>query len=204
METTNAVLLIACQLLGAALAALLGAFAIRAHRHVQAPSLIRFGAGFVAIALSQVLAAILEARTSSVPFVPTRGVDAYDALFWGYYGSLLAGLLLILSSFERKKLRIVLAAAPVLLVAGPIAQLGAMVLLFLVVVHAGLNHIEKARAGSILTTIGFFLLLVAHGAFLLDYAPLTPRNVVGEAALLAGLTILCIAAFGRGRPRSDA
>ena len=187
------------QAAGAMLAALLAAAGWRAYARVRAGALLRFGAGFAALALAQAAAAALEGLASSAGSIPTRGAGVHDVLFWTYYGALLMGLGFLLSTFDRRKLRLVLAAGPVLLVAGPVAQLAAVALLFLVVVHAGLNHIERARAGSFLTTGGFFLLLAAHALFLAGYAPLTPRNPAGEALNLLGLLLLCLAA----RPRRD-
>jgi hypothetical protein len=195
---TGALVLVVGQLAGAILASLVAWKGMRAFRQVRAPALARFAAGFAFLALSQVAAAALEAAAVGARALPSRGPGAFDALFWVHYGALLAGLGALLWSFDRPKLRIVLVAAPTLLVAGPILQAIAVVLLLLVLVHAGLNHIERARAGSLLTTGGFLLLLAGEAAFLFGYAPLTPHHLPGEALVVAGMALLAAAALRKG------
>lgn len=178
---------------------LLASRAFLAKRHVDSPVLTRFGIAFLLAALAQILALALSLGTQSAPAMRRDSFDAFDLLFWGYYASLTSGFALLLSTFTRRKWKLVLAVAPVLLVAGPIAQAAIVLLLLLVVAHSGLNHIEEARAGSLATATGYSLVLLAHAVFLLDYHPLTPRNAIGEWIHLFGVVVLVAVAFARRR-----
>lgn len=187
--------------LAAGIFALLTSLRVRRDYQVaQAPSLARFAIGFFLLAASQLAAAVLEWHVSRNPDVVATGFDAYDLLFIAYYGCLLGGLALVFSSFGRRAFRWTPAAIPLLWV-GPVLQFVAILFLFFVVLHAGLNHIARARPGSLQTAAGFFLLLLGHFLFLFTYLPLSPRSVGGEIATLAGYTVLYLAVV---RPRGDA
>jgi len=178
---------------GFVLAALVARTALMAHRTTGSPALLRFAVAFALFGLAQAVALVEAIHLARAHVVRASAPDLFDVWFWSYYASLLGAWGALLSSFDRPKLRVVLAVAPLLLFAGPILQLAVIVLAFLVVIHAGLNHIERARPGSLRTAAGFFLLFAAQCAFLLSYLPLAPRNFAGEVANVLGLALLYVA-----------
>lgn len=192
MELDGTVLLVAAELAGGLVALLTGLQARKAHRVSPSPSLSRFAAGFFLLALAQLAAAATEAFAASGAPETTAldALDLLDGLFWTYHASLLAGLALVFASFGRHPFRWTPVLAPLVLVAGPVLQFLVIVALFFVVLHAGLNHIARARPGSLQTAVGFFLLLLGQFLFLYDYVPLTPRSLPGEAASLLGYLLL--------------
>lgn len=173
--------------------------ALRAFRQTQAPILKRFAGAFLLLFAAEMTAVALSLQAERAAWIRRDAFDPFDALFWTYYAALGLGFGLLLSTFTRHKLRLVLAVAPVLLVAGPIAQLVIVALALLVVAHAGLNHIERAGAGSLATATGYALIFLGHAVFLLDYHPLAPRNPAGESLHLAGVVLLVIVAYARRR-----
>lgn len=181
---------VALQAVGAVLATLIAFHACAAKRVTGSRALGRFAVAFALFALAQAIVIAEGIHLASARVIRASAPDLFDVWFWGYYAALLIGWGALLTSFSRPKFRWVLAVAPLLLFAGPIAQLISILLSFLVVIHAGLNHIERAGPGSLRTAIGFFLLFVAQCAFLLDYLPLAPRNFAGEIANGVGLALL--------------
>lgn len=175
----------------------------RAYAVTQSDSLRRLAAGFVLLGGSQLLAAALQALVVAAPDALDRktfGLD--DLLFWAYYATLLLGLLSVFASFGRRPFRWA-PALTLLLWAGPVLELATVVVLFFVVLHAGLNHIARKGPGSLLVAVGFFLLLSAHFLNLTVYAPLEPRWIGGEAVHLLGLLLLWWAVH-RARSKVDA
>src|SRR5687767_2669411 len=119
-----------------------GASVLRSFRLVPIPSLRRLMAGFFLLALSQGAAFGLDLMVYLAgDALPRDQLDALDVLFWLHYGALLLGLAFVFASFGRHPFRWAPALAPILLVAGPILQLVTILVLFFVVLHAGLNHI---------------------------------------------------------------
>lgn len=194
-------LLLGLQLGGLVLAALTARLAMRAWKISRSPPLLRFAAGFLALGLAQAAASVLELAGATSGRIETRHFDAFDALFWSYYAFLLVGFLGAASSFDRAPFRWLPAQGPALLLAGPLLQIVALALAFFAVLHAGLNHIQRAHGGSFRTATGFFLLFVGQGLFLLGYEPLTPRNLLGEVVTLAGFALLWHAAAHPGGGR---
>lgn len=184
--------LVAAEAAGGILALLTALAALRAYRVSRAEPLRLFASGFVGLSVAQFAAALLEDRTRSGE-VPLGSFDHFDVLFWLYYVAMTAGLLLVFLSFGRHPFRWTPALSGVLLRAGPVAQFAVLIALFFVVLHAGLNHIARARAGSLQTAAGFFLLLVGQFVSLYGYAPLSPRTLYGEIASLAGYLLLFLA-----------
>lgn len=184
--------------IGGFLALLTARRAASDHRLTRAWPLRVFSAGFFLLAVAQGAALVLELLTARASQIPSGGPDRYDGLFVLYYGGLLAGFAFIFSSFGRRPFQWAAATAPFLLVGGLLAQFATLLLLFFIVLHAGLNHIARARPGSLQTASGFFLLLLGHFLFLFDYHPLTPRNLWGELASVAGYLLLFLAV---DRPR---
>lgn len=170
------------------------ATAWRGHRLSGAQPLRRFALAYLLLAGGQVVAATLALLTSTAQSIRLDGFGVLDSLFLLHYGLQLGGWTLVLTTFERPKLRWVLASGPFLLVAGPVLQLAVIVVLFLVVLHGGLNHIERKRAGSLRTALGYGFLLGAQFAFLFGYTPLTPHSLLGEALALVGVALLAVTA----------
>src|SRR5688572_6758517 len=123
--------LIAAEIAAAILA---GATALKVrayYRLVGAPSLRRFGVGFVLLGVAQVAAAALELLMLQAGETLARDrFDFLDVAFWIHYGALLAGLVLVFASFGRHPFRWAPAFAPLLLVVGPILQLLTILVLF--------------------------------------------------------------------------
>lgn len=172
---------------GGVLAFLTSARAHHLWRATRARPIAWFWAGFLLLAVAQIAAFGLEIQ--GVP--KSDGWELIDSLFWFHYASLLAGLACVFASFGRHPFRWSPALA-ILLVSGVLLQFLAGLILFFIVLHAGLNHIRHARAGSFRTTLGFFCLLLGHLLNLFDYYPTTPRNVVGEAFGVVGFFLLLL------------
>lgn len=176
---------------GALFAALIARRVRRDYLLTRAAPLGRLAAGFALVALAQVAALALELATAPTRPPPATGrLDVLDLLFWTYYAASLAGYVAIFLSFGRHPFRWAPVLAPVVLVAGPLLQFALVILLFFVVLHAGLNHIARARPGSLQTAFGFFLLLLAQFLVLFEYAPLNPLTPAGALVGAAGLALL--------------
>lgn len=176
---------------GGVLALLTGIRARRAYRFTQARSLQWFHVGFVLLALSQACALALDLTVLGAGVaIETARFDWYDALFWLHYLSLLAGLASVFASFGRHPFRWAPAFGPVLLWAGPLLQFLTVVMLFFIVLHAGLNHIARKARGSLRVSLGFFFVLLGHIGNLTDYAPLEPRLWWAELVTLLGFAVL--------------
>lgn len=186
--------LLAAQGAGLLLALLVAWKTLHAHRVAQARALGLFGVGFLALAGSQAAAALLEYTVATVPVeIPRDALDKFDLLFWAYYGFLLTGLVLVFLSFGRHPFQWAPALAGLLLWAGVVLELAVLVAFFFVVLHAGLNHIARKGPGSLVASLGFFLLMVGHFLFLYEYAPLQPRGLTGELVHTAGFLLLFLA-----------
>ncbi len=178
---------------GGLVLALLTANAVfRAYFVSRARPLALFGSGFLLLALAQASAALLEWYASRVDYDDER-FDRVDALFWLYFGSFILGLVLIFLSFGRKPFKWTPALVPLLLRAAPGLNLLTLVAMFFVVLHAGLNHIARARAGSLQTAFGFFLLMVGQFLALYQQDPLAVRTLYGEVAAVVGYFLLYLA-----------
>lgn len=183
--------IMAAQVLGAIAVLVAGRRVWAAFRLVGERSLQRLGSGLFLLAASQVAALLLTVFALLAGDSLNRGrVDLFDLLFYLYYGTLLAGLSGVFWSFGRHPFRWTPAYAPALLVAGPLLQLLAIVVLFFVVLHAGLNHMARKGTGSSLVALGFFFVFAAHILYLYSYAPLEPRWWPGELLNLVGYVIL--------------
>ena len=207
-------MLIGLEALTGLLFAATGAMLWRAFRVARSPSLRNLAVGFFLLALSLAPAIGLEKLTQDDPEFATEVWDHLDLLFWAYYATFAAGCVFVFLSFGRRPFQLTAAYGPVLAWAFPINQIALAALLFLVVLHAGFNHIVRARAGSLQTAMGFFLLLAGQFLFMIDlsairpewFAPewffgtnaLNPRNVVGEVASVVGAGLLFLAV---ARPR---
>ena len=161
-----------------------------AHRMTSDAPLRRFAMGFLLLGLSHVVAVALEYTVWSTPDLPEGSLDAFDVLFWAYYLATLGGFAFVFASFGRHPFRWTPVLTPVLLVSGLLLESLVLLEMFFVVLHAGLNHIARARRGSLQTAFGFFLLLLGHFAFFLDYQPLTPRAPIGEIPSTLGYLLL--------------
>jgi hypothetical protein len=180
-----------------------GSSLLRSYRMVGAPGLRRLGFGLLLLGLSQVAALSLELLVfAQGATIPREGFDLFDAAFWLHYAFLLTGLGYVFRSFGRHPFRWMPVMAPLLLRAGPILELLAIIVLFFIVLHAGLNHIARKGTGSIRVAIGFFLLFTAHTLNLIGYTALTPRWWLAEIVNLGGFAILFFA-VKRPRVRSD-
>lgn len=192
--------LLATEFAGGFLALAAGVRVWNAFHLVKTPSLARLGLGFFLLSAAQGFALLLEGFLLRTPDAIERsGFDSLDLAFWLYYASLLLGLGFVFSSFGRSPFRWTPASAPLLLQAGPILQFATVVLLFFVVLHAGLHHIARQGRGSVQVAVGFFFLLLAHILNLYGYAPLEPRWIAGEVSNLLGLLILY---FAVAKPRT--
>jgi hypothetical protein len=176
-----------------ALVLLIARAAFQAHRVARVASLRFFAAGFLLLAVSHVAGFALEFATGDASAIRVGAFDRFDVLFWTYHLATVAGYVAIFASFGRHPFKWTPVLAPVLLIAAPVLELVALVLLFFIVLHAGLNHIARARAGSLQTAFGFFLLLLGRFLFLLEYSPLNPRNLWGEAPTMLGYLLLYLA-----------
>ena len=194
-------------LLAEALAALI-AFAsaydvLRSYRMVGSLSLRRLATGFFLLGFSQVSAVALEGLVLAAGAeIPREGLDVFDVAFWAHYTTLLMGLVFVFASFGRHPFRWMPAMAPLLLRSGPVLELLSVLVLFFVVLHAGLHHIARKGAGSIRVAIGFFFLFTAHTLNLMGYSALTPRWWLAECVNLVGFIVLYYA-VKRPRVRSD-
>jgi hypothetical protein len=178
------------------------ASALRAYRLSHDARLRLFAVGFALLGASHIAVAGLDAFAYAAAGRFGEGsFDHFDSLFWAYYAAALLGLAAIFASFGRHPFRWTPVLTPVLLLAGPLLESLVLLELFFVVLHAGLNHIARARAGSLRTALGFFALLVGHFLFFLDYAPLTPRAPLGEVPTTVGYVLLW---FAVARPRGGA
>lgn len=195
MAEAGPALVMAAEAVGALLAALIAVRFRRDHQLTRARPLGRLAAGFAFVAVAQAAAFALELATLPwrPPPVPDR-LDVLDILFWTYYGASLAGYVSVFSSFGRHPFRWTPVLAPVVLFAGPLLQFVLVIVLFFVVLHAGLNHIARARPGSLQTATGFFLLLLSHFLVLFQYAPLNPITPAGALVGAAGFALLYRAA----------
>lgn len=209
----QASLLIVLELLLLVAFALVASSLWRAYRLAKSKSLRHLSLGFLLLGLAQVGAAGLEFLVQQDPEVTTDVFDRLDALFWLYYAGFAAGLVLVFLSFGRRPFQLSAAYLPWLVWAFPIGQLVLAALLFLVVLHAGFNHISRARPGSLQTAGGFFLILLGHFLNMIDLSAvrpemfppdlfrpsaLNPQNLVGTGAMLAGALLLYLAV---ARPR---
>lgn len=202
VEWTVVTLLVAEAL--AALVALSCAYDVsRSYRMVGSLSLRRLALGFFLLGLSQASAFALEALVLAAGTeIPREGFDMFDIAFWSHYATLLIGLALVFASFGRHPFRWTPALAPLLLRTGPILELLSVLVLFFVVLHAGLHHIARKGTGSIRVAIGFFFLFTAHTLNLMGYSALTPRWWLAECVNLVGFIVLYYA-VKRPRVRSD-
>jgi hypothetical protein len=176
---------------------------LRSYQLVGLPSLRRLAIGFFLLGFSQAAALALEGLVLSAGTeIPREGFDLFDAAFWLHYATLLIGLILVFASFGRHPFRWMPALAPILLRAGPILELLAIVVLFFVVLHAGLNHIARKGTGSIRVAVGFFFLFTAHTMNLVGYSALTPHWWLSECVSLVGFAVLFVS-VQRPRVRSD-
>lgn len=176
---------------------------LQSFRLVGSASLRRLAIGFFLLGVSQAGALALEGLVQSAGAeIPREGFDIFDLVFWIHYATLLIGLVFVFASFGRHPFRWMPALAPILLRAGPILELLAILVLFFVVLHAGLNHLGRKGAGSIRVAVGFFLLFTAHTLNLVGYSALTPRWWLAECINLLGFVILFVA-VQRPRVRSD-
>lgn len=198
MWSTHSVGILAAQVAGLVLLLLLVALSVRGYRLSHARPLAFFTVGFASLGASQLALILLEAITAQRDQIQFSGFEVLDVLFWIHYATQIVGAGLLLATFDRRKFKWFLAVGPVLLLAGPIAQILVVALFFLIVVHAGLNHIERSRAGSLQTATGYFLVFCGNVACLFGYEPLTPRTLIGELLVLAGILLLYLAA---ARPR---
>ena len=202
VEWTILTLLVA-EALGAFFAFGAGYSVLGSYRLVGSASLRRLATGFFLLGFSQTAALAMEGIIQLAgAALPRETFDIFDVLFWLHYGTLLVGLTFVFASFGRHPFRWMPAMAPLLLLAGPILELLAILVLFFVVLHAGLNHIARKGAGSVRVAVGFFLLFTAHTVNLVDYSALLPRWWLAECINLLGFVILFIA-VQRPRVRSD-
>jgi len=165
----------------------------RALQVAENPLLRRFAVGFALVGVSHVFVAALDYGTTASVEIPEGSFDMLDALFWGYYLAAAIGFALVFASFGRHPFRWAPVLTPVLLIGGPLLEGLLLVELFFIVLHAGLNHIVRARGGSLRTALGFFALLLGHFLFFLDYQPLTPRAPIGELPTTLGYALLWLA-----------
>lgn len=193
MVGSQEVLLLGAQAGSLLLVLLVARAARRAHAVAPAPALRRFGLGFLLLGLSHVGAFALEALRVRTTSLPTTGVDAFDVAFWTYYLAGLLGYGFVFASFGRHPFQWAGALVGVLQFAGVTLETLTILVLFFLVLHAGLNHIRRARPGSLHTALGFFFLLLGHFLFYLNYFPLSPRNALGEVPTLAGYLLLYLA-----------
>lgn len=191
--------LLAAQAANLVLAVLIGAKAHAAWRLVPERSLGFFTVGFYLLAAGQAVATGLEYAVATSTTIERESLDHLDLLFWGYYALLFAGFVLVFLSFGRHPFRWAPALAGVLLYTGMALQFLLTVVLFFVVLHAGLHHIARKRPGSLLAAGGFFCVLTAHFLFIYTYSPLSPQTLWGELVHLAGLTLI-YAGLTRPRP----
>lgn len=191
--------LIALELLGALLLLISGSRTWHAFQLTRDNRIRRFASGFFLMTLSQLLAAAMQALVLTAPRSLSDDLELLDVVFWAYYATLILGLLLVFLSFGRHPFRWAPVLATPILAAGPALQFLAIVVLFFVVLHAGLTHIARKGPGSLQVGIGFFFLLAAHILNVRGYAPLDPRSVWGELVHTIGLLILALAL---ARPRT--
>ena len=188
----------------AALAALACAYDVsRSYKLVGSLSLRRLAIGFFLLGVSQAAALALEGLVQAAGAeIPRDGFDVFDVAFWVHYITLLCGLAFVFASFGRHPFRWTPALAPLLLRIGPVLELLAVLFLFFVVLHAGLNHIARKGAGSVRVAVGFFFLFTAHTLNLVEYSALTPRWWLAECVNVVGFVVLYYA-VKRPRVRSD-
>lgn len=194
MAATNEAIVLGAQAGSILLTLLIARAALRANAIAGATPLRRFALGFGLLAASHAAALVLEYRSYRAGGLFMTGTfDAFDALFWAYYLLGIGGLAAVFASFGRHPFKWTPALVGTLLFAGPALEVATLLAFFFVVLHSGLNHIARPRAGTLQTAVGFFLLLVGRFLFFLDYDPLTPRNLLGEAPTLVGYLLLFLA-----------